>query len=110
MGKTKASSSKRKVALAPSVLVVTKPEAICPRCGKRYNIEKPIEYCTVCGLKLAEGKDGELEWTEEMQEPLPDFLTNTSDVSEIFAKTIEWYYKKWILPHKRNPTYRIGEV
>lgn len=92
-------------------VTVGEPIAVCPRCGKIFPIDKPIKECSQCGLVLAEfNEDKELEWNERMAEPLPDFLQNPLAPDQIFAKTIEWYWKKWIQPHLENPSHKQGKV
>lgn len=81
--------------------------AICSRCGHSFKPTKPLKECPECGLTVAEEIDGELEWTKEMQEPIPQFVYNSQSPEEIFYKSIRWYYLKWIAKLKGNPSSRI---
>lgn len=85
------------------------PSATCPRCGTHYDIQHPELVCKVCSLKLGvlNKEENEIEWNKRMQEPYPDFLNFPLQPIEVFQKTIEWYYKKWIKPKKGNPSYRV---
>jgi len=81
--------------------------ALCSRCGHAFKPDKPLKECPECGLTVAEEIDGELEWTEEMREPIPPFVYNAQSPEEIFYKSIRWYYLKWISKLKGNPSSRI---
>jgi ribosomal protein L37E len=84
--------------------------AICSRCGHSFKPTKPLKECPECGLTVAEEIDGELEWTEEMQEPIPQFVYNSQSPEEIFYKSIKWHYDKWMKIHKNNPSASIGRI
>lgn len=81
--------------------------ALCSRCGHSFKPDKPLKECPECGLIVAEEIDGELEWTKEMKEPIPEFVYNAQSPEEIFYKSIKWYYTKWISNLKGNPSSRI---
>jgi ribosomal protein L37E len=84
--------------------------AICSRCGHSFKPTKPLKECPECGLTVAEEIDGELEWTKEMQEPIPQFVYNSQSPEEIFYKSIKWHYDKWMKIHKNNPSASIGKI
>jgi hypothetical protein len=84
--------------------------ALCSRCGHAFKPDKVIKECPECGLIVAEEKDGELEWTEEMREPIPPFVYNAQSPEEIFYKSIKWHYDKWMKIHKNNPSASIGKI
>jgi ribosomal protein L37E len=86
------------------------PSALCSRCGHKFKTDKPIKECPECGLTVAEEKDGELDWTEEMREPIPEFVYNAQSPEEIFYKSIKWHYDKWMKIHKNNPSASIGKI
>jgi hypothetical protein len=82
--------------------------AICPRCGHNFRANKVLRDCPDCGLTVAEeDSEGELEWTENMKEPIPDFVYKSQAPEEIFYKSIRWYYDKWISQYKGNPSSRL---
>jgi len=81
--------------------------AVCSRCGHVFKPDKPLKECPECGLTVAEEIDGELEWTEEMKEAIPQFVYNSQSPEEIFYKSIRWYYEKWIAKLKGNPSSRL---
>jgi hypothetical protein len=82
--------------------------AICPRCGHNFRANKILKDCPDCGLTVAEeDSEGELEWTENMKEPIPDFVYQNQAPEEIFYKSIRWYYDKWISQYKGNPSSRL---
>lgn len=121
MSKTKNSSSptpkgqkiapQKKAIPMFSPIVGSQPKsAICSRCGHNFSPEKPIRECPECGLILAEEVDGELEWTNEMKEPIPPFVYNAQSPEEIFYKSIKWHYDKWMKIHKNNPSASIGRI
>lgn len=94
-------------AFSPMMALPTDPNAICSRCGHIFKQEKPILECPQCGLAVGIEVDGEIEWTEEMKEPIPDYVYKSQSPEEIFFKTIQWYYNKWIAKFKGNPSSRI---
>ena len=82
-------------------------KAICSRCGHAFKAEKIVKECPECGMIVAEEIDGELDWTEDMKEPIPPFVYSSTSPEEIFYKSIRWYYDKWIAKLKGNPSARV---
>jgi ribosomal protein L37E len=81
--------------------------AVCSRCGHVFKPEKPVKECPDCGFTVGVIVDGELEWSSEMREPIPQFVYDAQSPEEIFYKTLKWYYQKWIAQFKGNPSSRI---
>jgi methionyl-tRNA synthetase len=82
--------------------------AICPRCGHYFQQAKVLKECPDCGLTIGEeDSEGELDWTENMKEPIPEYVYKAQSPEEIFYKTIRWYYEKWISQFKGNPSSRL---
>jgi len=96
--------------LVPTMMTLSKGQVVCPRCGEVYDFDKPILECKECGLKMGNKVQDEIDWTKEMKEPFPDFVTNALSPEDVFAKTLKWYFHKWIEPYKKNPTHRIGKI
>jgi rubrerythrin len=94
-------------AFSPMMASPTNPNAICSRCGHVFKQNKPILECPQCGLTVGIEVDGEIEWTEEMKEPIPNYVYTAQLPEEIFFKTIQWYYQKWIAKLKGNPSSRL---
>jgi len=92
---------------SPRMAMPTDPNAICSRCGHVFKQNKPMLECPQCGLTVGIEVDAELEWTEEMKEPIPEYVYKAQSPEEIFFKTIQWYYQKWIAKFKGNPSSRI---
>lgn len=91
----------------PSVLSTTPVMAFCPRCGERYDANKPVERCRFCNLKLGEkDNQGRIEWSKEFEEAIPDFVFKPLNNIELFYKSIRWHYNKWMKAFRENPSYR----
>ena len=96
------------MAMSPFPMASQYGSAICPRCGHTFKPEKPLKECPDCGLTVGiEDDEGEMEWSEDMKEPIPPFVYSAQSPEEIFYKSIRWHYEKWIAKLKGNPSSRM---